>query len=559
MLREGDRLAAKEFLRRWDSMPDLKQAELIGGIVFMPSPVNKSHGTVHVSMSGWLWLYADMTPGTLTGNAPEQLTVTDASGNFQFSGFPEGAYELTGERTGYLKSEFGARQSGVGGTPLRLEAGDKLTGLTLKLVRIGVITGRVLDENGEPVSNAVVHAVSRLWIRGQPFYSTSGNTETNDAGEYRMINLRPGRYWFYADHWSESFVEKQGGPEKRLVGSFYPNSPSLDGALLAEVQPGHDVAGVNFQLRTEQVFHIRGKLAGKAPQDEDGRPSLSLSASPHGLKGIVDLDCDLKDDGRFDCSRVPAGSYDLELLSDEYKQAVAKLSVEVRKSDVSGLLFPIANRLELKGVVHRLDSANSALAQLKVFAADTASPLMSHPYAAHVESDGSFKIENVWPGNYVFGIGAGAPGDYVKSVQYGGYEVLGVPLELTASPGPFEITLSGGTGRIEGSIQPADSDVSAGGLQVVLISDEPRTDDAGLQLAKADQAGQFSFKYVVPGNYHAFAVADVDPELLRNRSLANQLQGSAAEVEVSEGGNLQIHVPVIAAEAVQRALSMLGL
>jgi len=63
VLREGDHLTAKEFLYRWRSMPELKHAELIDGIVFMPSPVSKNHGRSHMSLSGWLWLYADLTPG----------------------------------------------------------------------------------------------------------------------------------------------------------------------------------------------------------------------------------------------------------------------------------------------------------------------------------------------------------------------------------------------------------------------------------------------------------------------------------------------------------------
>ena len=62
-LREGDRLKAKEFLRRWGAMPDLKRAELIGGIVFMSSPVSKPHGKSHLSVGAWLWIYADLTPG----------------------------------------------------------------------------------------------------------------------------------------------------------------------------------------------------------------------------------------------------------------------------------------------------------------------------------------------------------------------------------------------------------------------------------------------------------------------------------------------------------------
>jgi Uma2 family endonuclease len=63
VLREGDRLTAKEFLRRWEAMPDLKHAELIDGIVFMSSPVSQPHGKSHLGLGAWLWLYADLTPG----------------------------------------------------------------------------------------------------------------------------------------------------------------------------------------------------------------------------------------------------------------------------------------------------------------------------------------------------------------------------------------------------------------------------------------------------------------------------------------------------------------
>jgi Uma2 family endonuclease len=66
-LRGGDRLTSAEFIRRWEAMPELKHAELIDGIVFMSSPVSTTHGDQHVSLSGWLWLYAEHTPGCRGG------------------------------------------------------------------------------------------------------------------------------------------------------------------------------------------------------------------------------------------------------------------------------------------------------------------------------------------------------------------------------------------------------------------------------------------------------------------------------------------------------------
>lgn len=62
-LRDGDRLTRDEFMRRWEAMPDLKHAELLDGVVYMPSPVTFSHGFLHLRLGGWLLRYTDATPG----------------------------------------------------------------------------------------------------------------------------------------------------------------------------------------------------------------------------------------------------------------------------------------------------------------------------------------------------------------------------------------------------------------------------------------------------------------------------------------------------------------
>ena len=66
-LHEGDRLTSAEFLRRWDAMPELKHAELIDGVVFISSPLSLSHGDHPLNLGGWLWLYAEQTPGCRVG------------------------------------------------------------------------------------------------------------------------------------------------------------------------------------------------------------------------------------------------------------------------------------------------------------------------------------------------------------------------------------------------------------------------------------------------------------------------------------------------------------
>jgi Uma2 family endonuclease len=66
-LRDGDRLTSDEFLRRWEAMPDLKRAELIDGIVYMPSPISLNHGDFQNPLCGWLHIYTASTPGCRAG------------------------------------------------------------------------------------------------------------------------------------------------------------------------------------------------------------------------------------------------------------------------------------------------------------------------------------------------------------------------------------------------------------------------------------------------------------------------------------------------------------
>ncbi len=67
-LENGDNLKADEFRRRYEAMPPGTRAELIGGIVYMSSPVNnRRHGKPHLALSGWLNYYLLRTPGLEAG------------------------------------------------------------------------------------------------------------------------------------------------------------------------------------------------------------------------------------------------------------------------------------------------------------------------------------------------------------------------------------------------------------------------------------------------------------------------------------------------------------
>ena len=60
---EGQRLDQPEFHRRYEAMPPGTRAELINGVVHMPSPVGRGHGKAHFSTILWLGPYEEATPG----------------------------------------------------------------------------------------------------------------------------------------------------------------------------------------------------------------------------------------------------------------------------------------------------------------------------------------------------------------------------------------------------------------------------------------------------------------------------------------------------------------
>src|SRR3982750_4253228 len=68
-LENGDRLTRAEFERRYETMPHLKKAELIEGVVYMSSPVRlQKHSRPHLKLAAWLSAYEDATPGVVAGD-----------------------------------------------------------------------------------------------------------------------------------------------------------------------------------------------------------------------------------------------------------------------------------------------------------------------------------------------------------------------------------------------------------------------------------------------------------------------------------------------------------
>ena len=76
-LHAGDNMTRREFLRNWQKLPKLKRAELIGGVVYMPSPVGTEHGDMENNLATWVGTYKTATPGCAAGNNASVVLLQD--------------------------------------------------------------------------------------------------------------------------------------------------------------------------------------------------------------------------------------------------------------------------------------------------------------------------------------------------------------------------------------------------------------------------------------------------------------------------------------------------
>src|SRR3954471_22725360 len=92
--------------------------------------------------------------------------LTDDQGVFDLTELAAGRYTLTVSKPGFVSLSYGQRRPLQAGTPLQLNDGQQLKGVDFKLPRGGVIAGRILDEEGEPVAGANVRVMRYQYQQG---------------------------------------------------------------------------------------------------------------------------------------------------------------------------------------------------------------------------------------------------------------------------------------------------------------------------------------------------------------------------------------------------------
>ena len=102
------------------------------------------------------------------GELPSFTAVADADGRFEFAGLPSGQFTLTASKTSFVSMAYGQAEPGRGsGLPIALRDGERRTGLRWTLPRAAAISGRILDDAGQPMRGATVMAQRPRLVDGE--------------------------------------------------------------------------------------------------------------------------------------------------------------------------------------------------------------------------------------------------------------------------------------------------------------------------------------------------------------------------------------------------------
>lgn len=149
------------------------------------SPTATLDGRVINSATGEPVRYVSVTLAPAAQREEAGLVAeTDEAGHFRFANIAPGVYGLTAEKHGFLDGGYGKTKPADELTLLRLNAGDRLPDLTLRLFPAGTISGRVLNPDGEPYPGPQVLLWTKTGLGAEATLDNEGQSTTTPNGEY---------------------------------------------------------------------------------------------------------------------------------------------------------------------------------------------------------------------------------------------------------------------------------------------------------------------------------------------------------------------------------------
>ena len=488
------------------------------------------------------------------GGGSNAAAVSDGGGHFLVKDVTPGQYNISAERNGYVNS---ARRRGQRSDSISVSPGQQVRDVVIKLTPHGVVTGRVVDEDGEPLQFTSILLSGSNNVRGERRQFPAGSAVTNDLGEYRVFGVAPGRYYLSA-RYNENrnrFAEDRSPVKEADEGyapTYYPGTNDPAGAVAIAVTAGQELHGINLVLRKVRTLRVRGRVVNTV----SGRTNRNLRVMlvpRDGPRGgfFGQFGAMVRDpNGSFDIRGVPPGSYTaMAMLFSDGKQFMARQPVEVGSSNVDNVSLTLAPGVELKGQVRVESQTQVPLEKVRVMLRlRNPGPFGGRTNEGQVTADGSFVLSDVSPDTYNLAI-RGAPDTvYVKSIRMGDQDGLESGLDLTrGGVAGIDVLLAGNAGQIDGTAVNAH-DQPASGVLVVLVPDERHRQQTSLfKFGTTDTSGHFTMTGIAPGEYKLFAWEDNeavydDPEFLK------PFENRGESISIREGSRETKQLKIIPAD-----------
>jgi protocatechuate 3,4-dioxygenase beta subunit len=300
-----------------------------------------------------------MRRATVRVNAPElrvaRTAVTDADGRYDFRDLPPGRYSINASKPAFVNWSYGQTLPNGSGKPIVLSDNQTADNVDIRLFRGGVITGRVIDEFGDPVPNAAVTPLRRVYQQGQNRLSPAGDrAQANDIGEYRIFGLAPGQYYLSSTVQALTLAMPIGnsvevsGQSSGYAATFYPGTADAASAQKVTVGVAQTLSGVDIALTPTRLATITGIAI-----DSEGRPMTAggvYATARSGGWAAGGVGGPLRPDGTFTIANVPPGEYVLRANAVRTPGALGNAPpefsvavVNVTGDDISGVrLAPVA-------------------------------------------------------------------------------------------------------------------------------------------------------------------------------------------------------------------------
>jgi len=492
------------------------------------------------------------------------FVITDGEGHFQFNKVEPGNYSLEVLHNGFVKMGYGQKQYGDPVANLNLAAGQKMTDLVFKLPRTSSISGRVMDEDGQPLPRVGVRVYQRSGrnSKHQLGAVAGAGALTNDLGEYRVFDLVPGRYYVRANYQEPREVmgikpSSSKSPKESYPPTFYPNAADPAKAVGIIVNAGDQIPSVDFLLEPVHVVNIRGKVFNTIASGTDGNLSVILMQHREVLNDFAPASSQVwNKEGRFEFRDVFPGSYVIRASwSVNQERYSSRRELEVGNADVEGVNVTITRGVDVSGRVAWEQKPPSEAQGVHVaLQISDEGPFPSNSGAPVAEPDGTFLIKNVPEGVYRPQVITGSLDCFLKSARYGGADVTDGGLSPHAgTDAALELKLSCRAARIEGFVLTEDS-LPAAGVYVVAIPDAPHRDrDWEYRAERTDQNGRFLLPGIVPGTYRVFSWNCGDDFDWYDAEQLKPYESKGMSVSVEEGDRKTVQLKVIETENASQA------